>query len=154
MVGVAITPQKGFYRGVYCPHAVYRFVAGVLMLDNDYLLFTVMTRFLHDIKGGDHMAIKDYWIYQKREVQLPWALYIVKEFDRRYPQETTCLDFTLYHENIPNQAHSVSKIGLHYDTVSAYISDIALTITDESGMPFTSADKDQLERELLRILKD
>ena len=99
------------------------------------------------------MAIKDYWVYQKREVQVPWALYIVKEYDRRYPQETTCLDFTLYHENIPNQTHSVSKVGLHYDTVSAYISDIALTITDESGMPFTSADKNQLERELLFILK-
>ena len=78
MVGVVTAPQKGFYRRVYSAHAVYRFIAGVLMLDNGYLAFTAMTKFLRDIKGGEHMAVKDYWVYQKREVQVPWALYIVK----------------------------------------------------------------------------
>ena len=98
--------------------------------------------------------VKDYWIYQKREVQMPWAIYIVKEYDKRYPHETVTLSFTLYHENIQNSAHSVSTVGLHYDTISSYISDIALIIIDEAGMLFTNADQEQLERELLRILKD
>ena len=100
------------------------------------------------------MAIRDYWVYQQRPVAVPWALYIVKEYDRRYPQDTTCIDFTLYHEDIENPTHSVSKVGLHYDTVSAYISDIALTITDETGMSFTSADQQQLEKSLFSILQD
>lgn len=124
------------------------------MLDNGYLAFTVMTRFLDDIKGGENMAMHDYWVYQERAVAIPWVLYIVKEYDKRYPHDTVCLDFTLYHEDIKNPTHSVSKVGLHYDTVSAYISDIALTITDEIGIPFTSADQQQLEKSLFRILQD
>ena len=45
--------------------------------------------------------IKDYWIYQEREVTTPWAIYIVKEYDPRHP-ETASLDYVLYHEDIPN----------------------------------------------------
>ena len=100
------------------------------------------------------MTIRDYWVYQERPVAVPWALYIVKEYDKHYPQDTTFIDFTLYHEGIENPTHSVSKVGLHYDTMCAYISDIAHSITDETGMPFTSADQQQLEKALFRILQE
>lgn len=97
------------------------------------------------------MAVKDYWIYQERQNFEPWALYVVKEFDRRKPDATT-LDYTLYSENISNATHSISKIGLHYDTVSGYVNAIIEELVEVSQV--TADDKAQLEREILRILND
>lgn len=100
------------------------------------------------------MAIRDYWIYQKRQVQIPWALYIVKEYDKRYPEIIT-LDYTLYHEDISNSAHSVSKVGLHFETISAYVDDILATLTDNAASAeFTSEDYKQLEKEIYFIMQD
>lgn len=99
------------------------------------------------------MAIRDYWIYQKRNVAIPWALYVVKEYDRRYPS-ATCLDYTLYHEDIDKPTHCVSRVCVHYDTVSGYVSDIAETIMDNTPLDFTHEDSEQLERSILNILKD
>lgn len=152
--------EKGASRRFRGAHAVYRFFAGVLIMINDgicdaYWDDILGTYFrLVSVKEVENMAIRDYWVYQQRPVAVPWALYIVKEYDKRYPQDTTCIDFTLYHEDIENPTHSVSTVGLHYDTVGAYISDIAITITDNTGMPFTSADQQQLEKSLFRILQD
>lgn len=42
------------------------------------------------------MAIKDYWVYQERQSDYPWALYIVKEYDKRISDKASCLDITYY----------------------------------------------------------
>lgn len=96
------------------------------------------------------MAIRDYWVYQERQNEhAQWALYIVKEFDRKKP-DATVLDYTLYSESIDNATHSLSKVGLHYDTVSDYVDELLSQISDFSGV--TAQDKQQLEREILFIL--
>ncbi len=97
------------------------------------------------------MAIKDYWVYQERQNDNQWALYIVKEYDRRKPDATT-LDYTLYSENIDNATHSTSKIDLHYDTVSGYVDELLSAIAEISSI--TTQDKLQLERSILSILTD
>lgn len=96
--------------------------------------------------------IRDYWIYQERQNELgQWALYVVKEFDRRKP-ESTVLDITYYSEGIDNATHSKSTVGLHYDTVAGYVDEIISILAEFSSI--AAQDKQQLEREILRILKD
>ena len=75
------------------------------------------------------MAIRDYWIYQKRNVTTPWALYVVKEFDKRgdYKASIT-IDYTFYHEDVPKPTRSFSVVGLHYDTIKAYADAITAEI--------------------------
>ena len=97
------------------------------------------------------MAIRDYWVYQKRDTPSPWALYIVKEYDRRHP-EATVLDYTLYSEEIENAAHSKSFVGLHHDTVSGYVDEIVTELVEVSTV--TSQDREQLEKSILDILTD
>lgn len=97
------------------------------------------------------MAIRDYWVYQERQNDNQWALYIVKEYDRRHPSATV-IDFTLYSEGIENNAHSVSKTGLHYDRVSGYVDEILAEICEFSTV--TAEDKAQLEKAILAILND
>lgn len=95
--------------------------------------------------------IKDYWVYQQRQNESQWALYIVKEYDRRKP-DATCLDFTLYSENIDNATHSISKVGLHFNTVSGYVDELLSHIAEISSIE--AQDKEQLEREIFNILRD
>ena len=67
------------------------------------------------------MAIKDYWIYQKRDVSEPWALYVVKEYDKRGDYKASiAIDYTFYHENVSKPTRSFSVVGLHYDTIKGY----------------------------------
>ncbi|MBR5434970.1 MAG: hypothetical protein IK117_11100 [Bacteroidales bacterium] len=104
------------------------------------------------------MAIKDFWLYQKRDVPSPWALYIVKEYDRKAGKEydrkagkrATVLDYTFYHENIPNATHSVSQIGLHHDSVSDYVNDILATVSEYTTID--NQDYEQVTREIANIL--
>ena len=96
--------------------------------------------------------IKDYWIYQKRNVQVPWSLYIVKEYDVNRPSEYDVLDYTLYSEFIDNKARSVSKVGLNYRTLDDYVEDIADTIKRFTEV--TREDYEQLARELFYILRN
>lgn len=96
------------------------------------------------------MAIKDFWLYQKRNVQSPWALYIVKEYDRRAGKRATVLDYTFYHENIPNATHSVSQIGLHHDSVSDYVNDVLATVSEYTTID--NQDYEQVTREIANIL--
>lgn len=70
------------------------------------------------------MAIRDYWVYQKRDTPSPWALYIVKEYDKRIGKEATVLDFTLYSEDIGNPTHSISHVGIHCDTIGEYVCEL------------------------------
>ena len=102
-----------------------------------------------DWVGGEKMAIRDYWMYQKRDTPVPWAIYFVKEYDRRKPAETI-LDWTFYHEDIPTQTHSKSFVGLHYDTISGYVD--AITAEMAEYVSITSQHYDQIERELYLIL--
>lgn len=95
--------------------------------------------------------IKDFWVYQERQNDDQWALYIVKEYDRRKP-DATSLDFTLYSESIDNATHSISRIGLHYDTVSGYVDELLSYIAEFSSIE--ARDKDQLERAILDILRN
>lgn len=97
------------------------------------------------------MAIKDYWVYQDRQSEQQWALYIVKEYDKRKP-DATCLDVTLYCESIENATHSVSIIGLHYDYLAGYVDEFISMIAEYANVD--NQDKKQLEREILRILQD
>lgn len=95
--------------------------------------------------------IRDYWIYQERQSDSQWALYIVKEYDKRKPDATT-LDYTLYSENIANATHSVSFVGIHSDTVSGYVNEILAQLVEVSEV--MAQDKQQLERSILSILTD
>lgn len=94
------------------------------------------------------MAIKDYWLYQKRNVSTPWAIYFVKEYDKRYNMPVT-LDWTFYHENIPNQMHSKSFIGLHYSTAKGYAD--AITAEMAEYVEIEASDYDQVLQEVERI---
>lgn len=96
------------------------------------------------------MAIRDYWVYQKRDTPIPWALYIVKIYDRRKPAETM-IDWTLYHEDIPTQTHSKTFSGLHYDTISGYAD--AITAEMVEYVSVTSQDHAQIENALYDILR-
>lgn len=96
------------------------------------------------------MAIKDFWLYQKRDVPSPWALYIVKEYDRKAGKRATVLDYTFYHESIPNATHSTSQIGLHHDSVSDYVNDILATVSEYTTID--NQDYEQVTREIANIL--
>ena len=80
------------------------------------------------------MAIRDYWVYQKRQVMTPWALYIVKEYDKRKYNESVVIDYTFYHENVENPTHSISFVGLHYDTIAGYADEIAAKIAEYTAI--------------------
>lgn len=95
---------------------------------------------------------REYWVYQKRNVFTPWALYIVKEYERNHPERTT-LDITLYHEDIGNSAHSISIDGIHHDRIGDYVSDIEALIYENTRLMVKDEDIEQLEIELLRIFQ-
>lgn len=80
------------------------------------------------------MAVRDYWIYQKRACIEPWAIYVVKEYDKRVGKNATVLDYTLYHENIENATHSVSYVGLHFDTVAGYVDEISSKLSEYTNV--------------------
>lgn len=95
--------------------------------------------------------IKDYWVYQKRNVTTPWALYVVKEYDRRKPKATS-FDFTLYHEDIDNATHSHSVVGIYANTLAGFVVQFAEVISKH--VEFTDEDAEQLEQAIADILKD
>lgn len=94
------------------------------------------------------MAIKQTWLYQKRNVQKPWAIFFVKEYSRR-THETT-IDWTLYHDDIPSSAHSKTFVGLHFDTVGGYVNAIITEMLDY--VEIEASDITQIRREIERIL--
>ena len=98
------------------------------------------------------MAIRDYWVYQNRNVEKPWVLYIVKEYDKRVGKQATCLDYTLYHEDIPNSLHANSEVCVHYDTLTGYLNHLLCAIMEWSSVNHT--DEKHLRAELSKILSD
>ena len=96
--------------------------------------------------------IRDYWIYQARQNEThQWAIYAVKEFQRGKP-ECTCLDFTIYSEDIGNPTNSLSFVGWHYPTVTGYVDALICELAAFTGIH--AQDREQLEIEITRILQD
>ena len=98
------------------------------------------------------MAIRDYWIYQERTSENPWAVYVVKEYDKRHPQ-ATCLDYTLYSELIDEPTNAFSRVGVHCDYVRGYVYAIISDLCS-FGIEVAHPDLIQLANEIKRILKD
>ena len=96
------------------------------------------------------MAIKDYWVYQKRDTPKPWALLVYKEYDKRAGSRATCLDVTYYHEDIPNTLHAVSEVCVHYDTLQGYVKHVTDKLAEYAYV--TMQDERQIETELANIL--
>lgn len=94
--------------------------------------------------------IKDYWIFQESATEKQWALYVVKEYDRRIGKSADVIDYTLYHEDIPNATHADSVIGIHFEDVADYVKAIAKHIQEYSII--SDADQKQLTREFSKIL--
>lgn len=115
----------------------------------DFVYFDEFYECASIIKGGENMAIRDYWLYQKRDVPTPWAIYFVKEYDKR-DVSATCIDFTLYHEDIPTQLHSKSYVCLKHDTPEEYAVDIVEKMSEYVSV--TDSDRAQIVQELRRIL--
>lgn len=118
------------------------------MLDNGYQAYRALARYLRE---GDYDMVRDYWIYQRRDVRTPWAFYVVKEFDRRKP-EATLISFTLYHEDIENPTHSVTKDSMYFHDIRGYVDEMTMTLTD-MGITVTSDDRQQLTREVNWIME-
>lgn len=95
------------------------------------------------------MAVKDYWVYQKRDTPTPWALYVVKEYDRRKPDATT-LDYTLYSEEIDTPTYSKSYVGVHETSIEGYVLHIAGKLSEFSHVE--EADLQQLRMSIEDIL--
>lgn len=96
--------------------------------------------------------IRDYWIYQKRQSgTAQWAIYVVKEFYQDLPHRT-CLDLTIYSEDIANETDSVSFIGWRFEKARGYAKAIADIL--EEFTEVTACDVEQIETEISRILDD
>ena len=91
---------------------------------------------------------REYWLYQKRDVPVPWALYIVKTYDKRYRKTT--VDWTIYHEDLPTKTHSKTFLGLHYATPKGYADAIVGEMVNY--VEVTSQDYQQIVREMECIL--
>lgn len=96
------------------------------------------------------MAIKDFWVYQKRNTPTPWALYIVKEYDKRIGSAATCLDFTLYSEDIDTPTHSTTHVGIHCSNVSGYVKTFIEFMSEH--VYINDEDMEQLRQSIENIL--
>ena len=95
------------------------------------------------------MAIRDYWIYQKRQnPDSQWAIYVVKEYGT---EEGIVLDVTFYSDAIDNKTHTKSFVGWKSDTLRGFLNMFLTELMEFSEVD--SDDMDQLDRELLRILR-
>lgn len=91
---------------------------------------------------------REYWLYQKRDVVVPWALYIVKTYDKRLKKTT--IDWTVYHEDLPTKTHSKSFYGLQYTNPIDYADAISYELAN--FFEIEVQDYTQIRREMERIL--
>ncbi len=98
------------------------------------------------------MAIRDYWIFQKREAVKPWAFLVVKEYDKRVGKTATTLDYTFYHEDVENPEHQISEVCLYYENPLGYVNHLCSVIAEYSTV--TYLDRIQLIQEITKILLD
>lgn len=93
------------------------------------------------------MATREFWIYPRRFSPAPWAIHVVKEYDRRKP-EATMIGWTLYHEDMPT--HYKTFTDWHFNSIRAYVD----AIRDELAeyVEVTEQDYKQLERDIEQVL--
>ena len=96
------------------------------------------------------MAIRDYWVYQKRQADVPWAIYIVKEYDKRKGLDAVVLDWTIYSENIELSTHSKSRVSVHANSIGEYVNELILDLVEISTIH--DEDVQQLNRAIEDIL--
>ena len=96
--------------------------------------------------------IRDYWVFQERKTAVPWALYVVKEYEKPQRFNTTCLDACIYSENIQNDEHSLTFVCWQFDTINGYVDELAKHISTFAD--FTEDDRLQLETAIFKILID
>lgn len=94
--------------------------------------------------------IKDYWVFQERKTPVPWALYVVKEYEKPQRFNTTCLDVCIYSEDIANDEHSLAFVCWQFNTIDGYIDELQKHIS--TFAEFTEQDRLQLETAIFRIL--
>ena len=78
--------------------------------------------------------IADRWIYQKRNVKVPWAFYLVKEYDNRNYSQSLVLDYTFYHENVNTDDHAVSRIGIRCESIEEYTNELLAEVINWVGI--------------------
>lgn len=97
------------------------------------------------------MAIKDYWVYQERLCDYPWALYIVKEYDKRISDKASCLDIAYYCELINDKRdNNFSEICVYYETIDEYVAHIAERLGEY--VELKESDIRQLQAEISNII--
>lgn len=55
--------------------------------------------------------IRDKWIYQKRQVKTPWAVYLIAN-DDRITKRTQDIAYTVYSEEIGNEFNALDAIDV------------------------------------------
>lgn len=75
--------------------------------------------------------IKDYWIYSDGSGELSWSVYLVKEYEpRKKALHELVFDYTVYSEDIENDTHSHSIVGVTGFTVDEVTNAIIGTIAE------------------------
>lgn len=92
--------------------------------------------------------IRDYWVYQKRATAHPWALYIVKEFERNR-LVMPVLDVTFYSEDIDNATNSKSIVNVRGTEIETFVNALVTEIMEFSTV--TNEDLQQLRKALSDI---
>ena len=98
--------------------------------------------------------IKDKWIYQNNlKASVPWALYVIKEYEPGSSFDDVVLDITFYSEQIDNSEHMLAFLNWQYPTLQSYVSQISNQI-DKFGGLFDCNDADMVEHELCKLFFD
>ena len=97
--------------------------------------------------------IRDYWVYQQRDTDKPWALYVVKEFEKgNILISDITFDVTLYQDDIPNATQSHSVVGITGSNVDDVVSQIGSVILEHTE--FTDYDRAQVKNAIIDIACD
>jgi hypothetical protein len=91
--------------------------------------------------------IRDKWIYQKRQVATPWAVYLVAN-DDRITKRTKDVAYTVYSEEIGNEYDALNAID-----VVPNMALIELEMTISRFTEFDDADHEQLASELESFIR-
>lgn len=94
---------------------------------------------------------RTFWLYQRGDVPVPWAMCIEKVWDRRKPRDAL-LTVMIYSEDIDNPMHCTTLYDLKFDTVSEYIEAIRNVLVMFTEV--SKRDEVQIESNILEILTD
>lgn len=89
------------------------------------------------------MKVKEYWVYQDREVDEPWAIYIVA---RKHYRKIRA-DTVIYSDLIGNESKSLEIKDISIVSSSMWINEID-RILKAIGMPLDESDINQLKDSL------